>query len=94
VTTEPSECAETRRPKSRIVSLRVDEHDFVRLDALARRTSCSRGEVLRRCLRGARLRSTVDALFKLGSCLLHQGDSVFTQTIMNLCAAGERLKKR
>ena len=37
---------------------------------------------------------TVDALFKLGSCLLHQGDSVFTQTIMNLCAAGERLKKR
>jgi hypothetical protein len=61
VTTEPSERAERRRPKSRIVSLRVDEHDFVRLDALARRTSCSRGEVLRRCLRGARLRSTVDA---------------------------------
>ena len=50
-----------RKPKSRIVSFRVDEHDFARLDALARHTSCSRGEVLRRCLRSARLESTVDA---------------------------------
>jgi hypothetical protein len=42
------------------VSFRVDEHDGL-LDAFARQTSCSRGEVLRRCLRGVRLRSTVDA---------------------------------
>jgi hypothetical protein len=49
------------KPKSRIVSFRVDEHDFGLLDAFARQTSCSRGEVLRRCLRGVRLRSTVDA---------------------------------
>ena len=33
----------------------------VALDTLAQQTSCSRAEVLRRCLRGARLRSTVDA---------------------------------
>ena len=50
-----------RKPKSRIVSFRVDEDDFARLDVLARHTSCSRGEVLRRCLQGARLRSTIDA---------------------------------
>jgi hypothetical protein len=43
------------------VSFRVTENDFAQLDALARQTSCSRAEVLRRCLRGARLRSTVDA---------------------------------
>ena len=49
------------RPKSRMISFRVDEGDFTRLDTLARQTSCSRGEVLRRCLRGARLKSTVDA---------------------------------
>jgi putative transposase len=47
--------------KSRIVSLRIDEDDFARLDTLAKQTSCSRGEVLRRFLRGARLESTVDA---------------------------------
>jgi hypothetical protein len=39
----------------------MDEDDFSRLDALARQTSYSRGEVLRRCLVGARLKSTVDA---------------------------------
>ena len=50
-----------RRLKSRVVSFRVDERDFARLDALARHTSCSRGEVLRRCLRGTCLESTVDA---------------------------------
>jgi hypothetical protein len=49
------------KPKSRIVSFRVDADDFATLDALARQTSCSRGEVLRRCLRGVRLTSTVDA---------------------------------
>jgi hypothetical protein len=42
------------------VSFRVDEDDFARLDALAQQTSCSRGEVLRRCLQGVRLTSTVD----------------------------------
>ena len=51
----------TKKPKSHVVCLRMDEDDFTRLDALARQTSCSRGEVLRRCLRGARLKSTVDA---------------------------------
>ena len=52
---------EGRQQKSRIVSFRVDEDDFARLDVLARQTSCSRREVLRRCLRGVRLKSTVDA---------------------------------
>jgi predicted transcriptional regulator len=61
VTAVPGEHVEARKPKSRIVSFRVDEDDFARLDALARHTSCSRGEVLRRCLRGVRLTSTVDA---------------------------------
>jgi hypothetical protein len=41
--------------------LRIDEDDFALLDALARQTSCSRGEVLRRCLAGAQLKSTIDA---------------------------------
>jgi hypothetical protein len=50
-----------RKPKSFMISFRVDEDDFVRLDAIAQQTSCSRGEVLRCCLRGARLKSTVDA---------------------------------
>ncbi|MBW2376776.1 MAG: hypothetical protein JRF55_12425 [Deltaproteobacteria bacterium] len=50
-----------RKQKSRMVSFRVDEDDFIRLDALARQTSCSRAEVLRRCLRGVRLKSTADA---------------------------------
>ena len=50
-----------RKQKSRMVSFRVDEDDFVRLDALARKTSCSRAEVLRRCLQGVRLKSTTDA---------------------------------
>jgi len=61
VTTGPSGPVEARKPKSRIISFRVDEDDFARLDALARQTSYSRGEVLRRRLRGARLESTVDA---------------------------------
>jgi hypothetical protein len=39
----------------------MNEDDFTRLDALARQTSYSRAEVLRRCLVGARLKSTVDA---------------------------------
>ena len=46
--------------KVRTVSLRIEEDDFALLDALARQTSCSRGEVLRRCLTGAQLKSTVD----------------------------------
>jgi predicted transcriptional regulator len=53
--------AGARKPKSRIVSFRVDKDDFARLDTLARQTSCSRAEVLRRCLVGAPLKSTVDA---------------------------------
>jgi hypothetical protein len=61
VTAVPGEHVAARKPKSRIVSVRVDEDDFARLDAFARLTSCCRGEVLRRCLRGVRLRSTVDA---------------------------------
>ena len=42
-----------KKRKSRIVSLRIDEDDFARLEALAKQTSCSRAEVLRRCLTGA-----------------------------------------
>ncbi|MGB8331503.1 MAG: hypothetical protein WCE62_15360 [Polyangiales bacterium] len=52
--------AENKR-KSRLVSFRIDEDDFTLLDALARQASCSRGEVLRRCLTGAQLKSTIDA---------------------------------
>jgi len=43
------------------VSFRIDENDFRLLDALARQTSTSRGEVLRRCLTGAQLKSAIDA---------------------------------
>lgn len=50
-----------KKPKTRIVSFRVDEVDFARLDHLARQASCSRGKVLRSCLRGVRLVSTIDA---------------------------------
>ena len=50
-----------RKPKSRMISFRIDGDELLHLDALARQTSCSRAEVLRRCLRGARLKSTVDA---------------------------------
>ena len=61
MTAVPGEHVAARKRKSRIVSFRVDEDAFARLDALARQTSCSRGEVLRRCLQGVRLTSTVDA---------------------------------
>jgi hypothetical protein len=61
VTTGPSGPVEARKPKSRIVSFRVDEDDFARLDALAKQASCSLGEVLRRCLAGTQLKSTIDA---------------------------------
>jgi hypothetical protein len=44
-----------------MVSFRVDEDDLIRLDLLARQTSCSRAAVLRSCLRGVRLKSTLDA---------------------------------
>ena len=50
-----------RKPKSRMISFRIDEDDFARLDTFAQQTSCSRAEVLRRCLRGVRLQSTIDA---------------------------------
>ncbi len=53
--------AGARKPKSRMVSFRIDEDDFSRLDTFAQQTSCSRAEVLRRLLRTARLESTVDA---------------------------------
>lgn len=49
------------KPKSRVISVRIDEDDLARLDALAQQTSCSRGAVIRSCLRGARLKSTIDA---------------------------------
>ena len=44
-----------------MISFRIDEDDFSRLDTFAQQTSCSRAEVLRRLLRAARLESTVDA---------------------------------
>lgn len=50
-----------RKPKPHMVSFRVDEDHMARLDALARQTSYSRAEVLRRCLVGAPLKSTIDA---------------------------------
>ena len=50
-----------RKPKSHMVSFRVDDDYLARLDALVRQTSYSRAEVLRRCLVGAPLKSTVDA---------------------------------
>ena len=49
------------KPKSRVISVRIDEDDLARLDALAQQTSCSRSAVIRSCLRGARLKSTIDA---------------------------------
>ena len=52
---------EARKPKSRMISFRVDEDELTRLDALARHASYSRAEVLRRCLVGVPLKSTVDA---------------------------------
>ena len=52
---------EARKPKSRMISFRVDEDYLSRLDALAQQTSYSRAEALRRCLVGAPLKSTVDA---------------------------------
>ena len=41
-------------------SLARDEDDFVCVDALVRQTSCPRVKVRRPCLRGVRLRSTLD----------------------------------
>ncbi|MBT8451449.1 MAG: ribbon-helix-helix protein, CopG family [Deltaproteobacteria bacterium] len=61
MTIRTNDPVQVRKPKSRIVFFRVDEDGFARLDALARETSCSRGEVLRRCLRDVRPKSTVDA---------------------------------
>jgi predicted transcriptional regulator len=52
---------EARKTKSRMISFRVDEDYLALLDALAQQTSYSRGEVLRRCLAGARLKTTIDA---------------------------------
>lgn len=49
------------KPKSRVISVRIDEDDLARLDALAHQTSCSRSAVIRSCLRGARLKSTIDS---------------------------------
>ena len=49
------------KPKSRVISVRIDQDDLARLDALAQQTSCSRSAVIRSCLRGARLKSTIDA---------------------------------
>jgi hypothetical protein len=44
-----------------VISVRIDQDDLARLDALAQQTSCSRSAVIRSCLRGARLKSTIDA---------------------------------
>ena len=60
-----------KKQKTRIVSLRIDEDDFARLDALAKQTSCSRGEVLRRCFNGAQLKSTLDAQALTEVCRVH-----------------------
>ena len=60
-----------KKRKARIVSFRIDEDDFRLLDALARQTSCSRGEVLRRCLTGAQLKSTIDAQALTEVCRVH-----------------------
>ena len=61
-----------RKQKSRMVSFRMDEDDFSRLDTFAQQTSCSRAEVLRRCLRTARLESTADAQARSVSSNRHQ----------------------
>ena len=61
MTTQAGNPVRGRKRKCRIVSFRINEDDFALLDTLARQTSCSRGEVLRRCLTGAQLKSTVDA---------------------------------
>ena len=53
--------SEARKTKSHMLSFRVDEDDLARPDALVQQTSYSRAEVLRRCLVGAPLKSTVDA---------------------------------
>ncbi|MBT8480517.1 MAG: hypothetical protein HKN97_15400 [Myxococcales bacterium] len=50
-----------KKRKARIVSFRIDEDGFTLLETLARQTSCSRGEILRRCLAGVQLKSTIDA---------------------------------
>ena len=50
-----------RKLKSHMISFRVNEDYLARLDALVQQTSYSRAEVLRRCLVGAPLKSTVDA---------------------------------
>ena len=63
-------CAGNKR-KTRVVSFRMDEEDFALLVGLARQTSCSRGEVLRRCLTGAQLKSTVDAQALTEVCRVH-----------------------
>ena len=60
-----------KKRKSRIVSLRMDEDDFALLAGLARQTSCSHGEVLRRCLAGAQLKSTIDAQALTEVCRVH-----------------------
>jgi hypothetical protein len=54
-----------------MISFRVDEDYLSRLDALAQQTSYSRAEVLRRCLVGAPLKSTVDAQALMEVSRLH-----------------------
>ena len=63
--------ADAKKRKTRIVSFRIDEDDFALLDALARQTSYSRGEVLRRCLTGVQLESTLDAQALTEVCRVH-----------------------
>ena len=74
----PGEHVAAKKPESRIVFFRVDEDELARLDPSARQTSCSRGEVLRRCLRGARLFASLfvlvplDPLVDAGNRTTHQ----------------------
>jgi hypothetical protein len=55
-----------KKRKARIVSFRIDEDDFTLLDALARQTSCSRGEVLRRRLASAQKHRNSDPQAEAG----------------------------
>ena len=49
------------KPSSRHFILRLNDDDRQRLDALANATSLTRAEVIKRLIRGERLKSTIDA---------------------------------
>ncbi len=60
-----------KKLKSHMLSFRVDEDYLARLDALVRQTGYSRAEVLRRCLVGTPLKSTIDAQALIEVARLH-----------------------